>query len=115
MLNPPAKDWENTHIAVAAEREGVCEENAKVCLKNQKCLMRRISLLLLDFVRIIKYVQILTVVIYQIFTFGESLSLRKRYCFWASLMEEQIYFGTAETTELQSFKKIMIMNENYSF
>ena len=34
LLNPPAKDWENTHIAVAAEREGVCEENAKVCLEN---------------------------------------------------------------------------------
>ena len=66
LLNPPAKDWENTHIAVAVEREGVREENAKVCLKNQKCRMRRISLLLLDFVRIIKYAQILTVVIYQI-------------------------------------------------
>ena len=102
MLNPPAKDWENTHIVVAAEREGVREENAKVCLKNRKCHMRKISLLLLYFVRIIKYAQILTVVIYQIyhiFTFGESLSLRKRYCFWASLIEEQIYFGTAETTE----------------
>ena len=99
MLNPPAKDRENTHIAVAAEREGVCEENAKVCLENQKCRMRKISLLLLDFVRIIKYAQILTVVIYQISTFGESLSLRKRYCFWASLMEEQMFFGTAEITE----------------
>ena len=33
-MNPPAKDWENTHIAVAVEREGVCEENAKVCLEN---------------------------------------------------------------------------------
>ena len=44
MLNPPAKDWENTHVAVAAEREGVREENAKVCLKNQKCRMRKISL-----------------------------------------------------------------------
>ena len=35
FLNPPAKDWENTHIAVAAEREGIREENAKVCLEIQ--------------------------------------------------------------------------------
>ena len=41
LLNPPAKDWENTHIAVVAEREGVCEENAKVCLEIQNVVWEK--------------------------------------------------------------------------